>query len=615
MIPPENDAEITYLLEGINFDDIEFEDIGVRAEGDGDAVMGGSEGEGDVVRGGAEGDDETVRVGVESEGDAVRVGAESEGGVEESEFDDSSDSDYVQPIESDDSDAPSLVFEDIEDSSDEDIFLQKHPSKKHLMRKLKKFVEKEKKQTARQKNREVEVEEGEWFSDPGEEEDLDRVPLSEDENECAKHPIFKENNNLKNVELVVGLTFENAQQYREVLRDWCVRHGYDIEWLKNENRRITVKCKHDGCDWRVHASPIMGGPTFQIKTIKGQHTCARTYDNSLAKTSYLAKRMENAIRDNPNIPIQQLKNTILRKCNVEHNPGSKLILRKVDGSDPPVFEKLYFSLFAMKSAFLSGCRPLIGLDGCFLKTCFKGQLLVAVGRDGNDNMVPIALAIVPIENRETWTWFVLLTAYVPELQVEIQISRTKGIFLESCSTANKKDFEAFMKKIESLDPKVSDDVETASEWLKKVLFQHWARSFFPVYLPGVKDYIQTPYEPLKAPQLKKKRGRPKKLRRRGPDELQNTSTRRGLTHTCGNCLQIGHNKHSCKNPTHQKSKFYKGHGNPEEVATQGSQAPPHSQHDAMEEANMNQSQPSPAVQKQPSVSQQSIHFFSFFLLQ
>ncbi|KAL0374669.1 UNVERIFIED_CONTAM: hypothetical protein Sradi_3382600 [Sesamum radiatum] len=261
MIPPENDAEITYLLEGINFDDIEFEDIGVRAEGDGDAVRGGSEGE---VRGGAEGD-----------GD--------EGGAEESEFDDSSDSDYVQPIESDDSDAPSL-----------------------------------------------------------------------------------------------------------------------------------------------------------IKTIKGQHTCARTYDNSLAKTSYLAKRMENAIRDNPNIPIQQLKNTILRKCNVEvsrikvlrakktaleairgadtkqykylwnycetvrqHNPGSKLILRKVDGSDPPVFEKLYFSLFAMKSAFLSGCRPLIGLDGCFLKTCFKGQLLVAVGRDGNDNMVPIALAIVPIENRET----------------------------------------------------------------------------------------------------------------------------------------------------------------------------------------------------------------------
>ncbi|KAL0448802.1 UNVERIFIED_CONTAM: hypothetical protein Slati_1436600 [Sesamum latifolium] len=433
------------------------ETVRVGAESEVDAVRGGAESEGDAVRVGAEGDDETVRVGVESESGVE--GAEREriekmkgkrkvsetnfnyADISESEFNDSSDSDYVQPIESDDSDAPSLVFEDIEDSSDEDIFF------KNI-----------------QKNREVEVEEGEWFSDPGEEEDLDRVPLSEDENECAKHPIFKENNNLKNVELVVGLTFENVQQYREVLRDWSIV----------------------GCYWR----------------------------------------------------------------------------------------------------------------------------------DGNDNMVPIALVIVPVENRETWTWFVselledigglgtnkwsfisdkqkglidALKELVPEsehryclrhmyqnFKLKFKSQELKEFFWKDASTANKKDFEAFMKNIESLDPKISDDVETESEWLKKVHFQHWARSFFPVYLPGVKDYIQTPYEPLKAPQLKKKRGRPKKLRRRGPDELQNTSTRRG-------------------------------HGNPEEVATQGSQAPPHSQHDAMEEANMNQSQPSPAVQKQPSVSQQKQH--------
>ncbi|KAL0430869.1 UNVERIFIED_CONTAM: hypothetical protein Sradi_0712900 [Sesamum radiatum] len=59
----------------------------------------------------------------------------------------------------------------------------------------------------------------------------------------------------------------------------------------------------------------------------------------------------------------------------------------------------------MKSAFLFGCRPIIGLDGCFLKTYFKGQLLVAIGRDGNDNIVPIAIAVVPVENRQTWQWF------------------------------------------------------------------------------------------------------------------------------------------------------------------------------------------------------------------
>ncbi|KAK4397863.1 hypothetical protein Sango_1261800 [Sesamum angolense] len=66
---------------------------------------------------------------------------------------------------------------------------------------------------------------------------------------------------------------------------------------------------------------------------------------------------------------------------------------------------MYVCLSALKNGFLSGCRPIIGLDGCFLKTCYGGQLLVAVGRDGNDNMFPIAMVVVQVEIRENWTWF------------------------------------------------------------------------------------------------------------------------------------------------------------------------------------------------------------------
>ncbi|KAL0440290.1 UNVERIFIED_CONTAM: hypothetical protein Slati_2512000 [Sesamum latifolium] len=141
--------------------------------------------------------------------------------------------------------------------------------------------------------------------------------------------------------------------------------------------------------------------------------------------------MESAIRDHPNIPVQQLKNTILRKCKVgvskqkvqrtkrealekireadsvhyeklwdycemmrKFNPGSKLIPKKLEGSDPPIFDRMYVFLWALKNGVLSGCRPIIGLDGCFLKTCYGGQMLVDVGRDGNDNMFPIAIAVV-----------------------------------------------------------------------------------------------------------------------------------------------------------------------------------------------------------------------------
>ncbi|GKV08616.1 hypothetical protein SLEP1_g20223 [Rubroshorea leprosula] len=50
-------------------------------------------------------------------------------------------------------------------------------------------------------------------------------------------------------------------------------------------------------------------------------------------------------------------------------------------------------------------RPILGLDGAFLKGSCKGQLLSAVGRDANNQMYPIAWAIVVGESTSTWTWF------------------------------------------------------------------------------------------------------------------------------------------------------------------------------------------------------------------
>lgn len=48
---------------------------------------------------------------------------------------------------------------------------------------------------------------------------------------------------------------------------------------------------------------------------------------------------------------------------------------------------------------------LIGLDGCFLKGVIKGQILVVVGRDDNNQMYPIAWAVVDKEITKTWSWF------------------------------------------------------------------------------------------------------------------------------------------------------------------------------------------------------------------
>jgi hypothetical protein len=89
------------------------------------------------------------------------------------------------------------------------------------------------------------------------------------------------------------------------------------------------------------------------------------------------------------------------------NAGS-CVMMKIERPLPDIprkFQRLYFSLAAMKRGFLAGCRPIISLDGCFLKGPYKGQQLAAISRDANNQMYPVAFAVVEAEIKDSWTWF------------------------------------------------------------------------------------------------------------------------------------------------------------------------------------------------------------------
>ncbi|XP_074342048.1 uncharacterized protein LOC141679444 [Apium graveolens] len=80
------------------------------------------------------------------------------------------------------------------------------------------------------------------------------------------------------------------------------------------------------------------------------------------------------------------------------------------------FKRIYVCLGPVKKGFKAGCKPIIGLDGCHLNGPYGGQLLAAVGTYSNDEMYPIAWAIVEAENTESWNWFLELLATDVDIQ-------------------------------------------------------------------------------------------------------------------------------------------------------------------------------------------------------
>jgi len=62
-----------------------------------------------------------------------------------------------------------------------------------------------------------------------------------------------------------------------------------------------------------------------------------------------------------------------------------------------VLHRVFFSFASMIETFRH-CRPVICVDGMFLTCKYKGQILTSIGTDGNNHIVPLAMAFVEGEN-------------------------------------------------------------------------------------------------------------------------------------------------------------------------------------------------------------------------
>ena len=89
------------------------------------------------------------------------------------------------------------------------------------------------------------------------------------------------------------------------------------------------------------------------------------------------------------------------------NPRSTALLKLESpwSAVSQLFKRLFICYDAQVKGFLEGCRPIIGLDACFLKGPYGGQLMHAFGRDANNQIYMLAVAVVEAESTSSWTWF------------------------------------------------------------------------------------------------------------------------------------------------------------------------------------------------------------------
>ncbi|XP_020270552.1 uncharacterized protein LOC109845694 [Asparagus officinalis] len=248
-----------------------------------------------------------------------------------------------------------------------------------------------------------------------------------------------------------GQQFESAKEVRMALIYYSIAKKFAFKYVNNEPKRIRASCmfrEETNCPWLFFASPLSHVSTFAIKKFVPQHTCGQhnsTAGHFRASRRWIASMLQSIMKRRPYITPTDIRKELHSQYGLrvnyskawraketakdeifgcarhsydllswyqmkvtETNPGSVFSIEQEERR----FKRLFVSYGACIQGFLKGCRPLLFLDGTFLKDRYKGILLGATAYDGNQGIFPLAFSVCDQENEANWSWFIQGLRYI-----------------------------------------------------------------------------------------------------------------------------------------------------------------------------------------------------------
>ena len=204
---------------------------------------------------------------------------------------------------------------------------------------------------------------------------------------------------------------------------------------RSDSRRFHIRCPDDRCPFQMRFCARKDG-VFRL-ILHVAHTCTRFKLTTPA--AFIQDLIRDHLEENPAVTTAELRRIVSETtsadvswkkvhysrrcveketdvCTTSFRNLSDLMRRVVDSNPGSVTDillsgRVYKALFICPGACIHAfncCHPMLFVDGCHVKAQCGGVLLFASSIDGNGQLVPIAMAHVPIENGEYWRWFLRL---------------------------------------------------------------------------------------------------------------------------------------------------------------------------------------------------------------
>ncbi|XP_020989460.2 uncharacterized protein LOC107470969 [Arachis duranensis] len=238
--------------------------------------------------------------------------------------------------------------------------------------------------------------------------------------EAMHAPEFPEYTNIgvadaEDGEFQIGMEYSSRKSVIAAIRSFTIARGVDYEVYESEPQTFYAKCNMygRGCDWLIRASLIRKKGCWEIRRYNGRHTCTIgtiSQDHSKLDSDTVADAIRPLVESDPSIKVKSIIVEVQSRFNYTISYRKAWLAKQksianIFGGWEDSYQALpwWLSVMVQKmpgSVVQIETRPLYnGNEEA------QGTLLVAVAQDGNQNIVPIAFALVEGETADAWHFF------------------------------------------------------------------------------------------------------------------------------------------------------------------------------------------------------------------
>ncbi|KAF7831782.1 uncharacterized protein G2W53_014115 [Senna tora] len=275
---------------------------------------------------------------------------------------------------------------------------------------------------------------------PTEAQSLCNVPPNpyDDEWSVGGGEVWNETSNLEK-----DLVFPDKKSLGEAMKKFSFKRHVNYNVTRSGGKSYEAMCvKHDnGCPWRVRACLKANIGMWLIRKYDGNHCCAApsvSQDHNKLDSDIIAGLIRGMVERSADVPMSQIIQRVKEEYQFtvsyrkawlgkqkalaavygkwedsydtlrrwmravqDHLPGTIISFqhRPIPDNDGDVqFHRLFWAFKPCINAW-PHLKPVIQVDGTFLYGKYHHTLLIAMGQDGNRNIVPLAFGVCLIFDR------------------------------------------------------------------------------------------------------------------------------------------------------------------------------------------------------------------------